>query len=102
MSFGGQLIGELILTIIVLLWARWSKLDLGLRSPLMSDAWAWTLLFIAWIVLEQVVSWLSPATADGAWFQEQQQLSQGEYILLNVLMGPIAEELLYRGALSRH
>jgi membrane protease YdiL (CAAX protease family) len=61
----------------------------------MKGVWAWSLLFIAWVVLERVV----PVATDPAWLQELEQLSLSEEVLLIVVFGPIQEELLFRGAL---
>jgi membrane protease YdiL (CAAX protease family) len=99
MSFAGQLIGELILTSFVLLWVRWAKLDIGLRTPVMAGVWRWSLLFIVWIVLEWVVLSLVPVEIDPAWLQERKQLSLAEDALLMVVIAPITEEILFRGAL---
>jgi membrane protease YdiL (CAAX protease family) len=98
-SFEAQLIGELILTVVVLLWARWSKLDLGLRAPVMNQVWPWALLYMAWIGAERIAASFSPVATDFAWLQELEQLSPVENILLTLVIGPITEELLYRGAL---
>lgn len=99
MSFTGELIGELILTTIVLFWARWANLDIGLRTPVMAGVWPWSLLFIVWIVLERVVLSLGLVATDPAWLQNLEQLSLAEDALLTVVIAPITEELLYRGAL---
>ena len=93
------MIEGLILTVIALLWARWSKFDLAFRAPLMKGAWPWSILFIAWIVCERAVLYLSPDGIDSAWLQKIEQLSLAQYVLLFVLIGPITEELLFRGAM---
>ena len=91
--------GDLLLVALVLVWAKWSKLDIGLRAPRIAGAWGWTLLFIAWISLERIVLSFSPSTPDLMWLEELEQLSLAQFILLLVVTGPVAEELFFRGAL---
>lgn len=99
MGFTARLLEVLILTAGVLLWARWSKLDLGLRAPAMKGVWPWVLLFTLWCVLEQAITEVRPLQDDSSWVQELERVSPLQLIVLIVVFGPIFEELLFRGAL---
>lgn len=60
----------------------------------------WSLLYLIWLAFEQAIgSVLSPVPAESEWQQEVEQLSLAEYLLLFVVISPIKEELLFRGAL---
>jgi uncharacterized protein len=83
---------------VALLWARWAKLDLGLRAPTMKGAWPWMLLFLAWIAAERMLTFLFPVEADPAWLDQMAGLSLFQSLLLLVVLAPICEELLFRGA----
>jgi CAAX protease family protein len=93
-----DLVEVLILSTGALLWARWAKLDLGLRPPAMKGVWAWSLLFVAWIIMEKVILSIGPVAAEPESLQEIERMSLVDIVLL-VVLGPIAEELLFRGAL---
>lgn len=99
MSFAGQLLGQLILATLALLWARLSKLDIGLRAARMKRAWGWSLLLVAWTVSERVFLSYGPIATDTAWLQELERLPLAQVILLVVVIGPVTEELVFRGAL---
>ena len=88
-----------IFSLGVLLWATWSKLDLGLRSPVFSEIWPWTALFIVWITIETIILWFHPLEADARWIDPLEQLSFVEQVVIIVLLGPLFEELLFRGAM---
>jgi len=98
-SFLASLAGPLIDIVLAVLWARWSKLDLGLRSPDMEGAWGWCLLYVGWFAAEHVVNtFYRPIAVDPAYLKELEQLSVPQDVLLSALLGPLAEELLFRGA----
>jgi membrane protease YdiL (CAAX protease family) len=93
------LIDFVIFTAIVLLWARWAKLDLGLRGPALTGAWPWILLYIAWFVIEWVIAANYPMDVDAEWLERMEQRSLFSIISLTVLLAPLWEELLLRGAM---
>ena len=99
MQFTARLTEVLILTALVLLWARRSNLDLGLRAPAMKGVWRWVLLFILWCAVEAVIVAFRPVEVDPEWLEELEQLSVLEEVVLTVLLGPALDELLFRGAL---
>ena len=88
-----------IQTAIVLLWARWSKLDLGLAAPDFREAEPWVLLFILWCTAEWALPIFLPTEVDPEWRRRMEQLSLGEILLVSVLLAPLFEELLFRGAM---
>jgi hypothetical protein len=57
------------------------------------------MLYAAWIIAERIALSLSPATEDIGWVRAVESLSPFQNILLMVVIGPLTEELLYRGAL---
>ncbi len=82
-----------------LLWAKWSKLDLGLRSPAMRGAWPWVGLFLLWTAAEQAVAASYGIETDLKWADELDRLSLPEDLMLFAVLGPVKEELLFRGAM---
>ena len=88
-----------VLTTIVLLWARWSKLDLGLAAPAYRQAEPWILVFILWGTAEWAFSIFRPADIDPDWRSPAEQLSLAEDLVVSVLLAPVFEELLFRGAM---
>ena len=88
-----------ILTAVVLLWAKLSKLDLGLRPPSFYGVWPWILLFIAWRLIELLIVTLQPIEADPEYVERRAQLSLLAYIVKGVVLAPIFEEILFRGAM---
>jgi membrane protease YdiL (CAAX protease family) len=99
MGFIAQLAEVLILITGTFLWARWSRLDLGLRAPNIRRVWLWTLFFIAWVLVEQLLIVLRPAGLQASAIPEVEKLTAAQYLLLMVVLTPIQEELLFRGAL---
>ena len=99
MSFTAQIIEVVVLAAAALLWAKWSKLDLGLRAPATTGVWPWTLFFIAWVLVEQLVLALRPAAIETDALRDLEHLSMAQYLLLMVVLVPLEEELLFRGAL---
>ena len=67
MGFTEWLAWDLVLTAIVLLWARWSNLDLGLRAPIFSGAWPWIVLYVAWYAAERTIFGVYPPDEDPDW-----------------------------------
>jgi membrane protease YdiL (CAAX protease family) len=98
-GFTGQSIEVLIVASGALLWTKWSNLDLGLRAPAMRAVWAWSLLFLAWIAIEQVIIAVRPPGMGSEWQGELERLPLAKYLLLLLLLAPVEEELLFRGAL---
>jgi len=88
-----------VITAVVLLWAKWAKLDLGLRVPALSGAWPWILLYIVWCGAEWVAARAHPIEADSQWVERVAQRSLLESILLFAMIAPLWEELLFRGAM---
>jgi membrane protease YdiL (CAAX protease family) len=84
---------------IALLWAKWSKLDLGLSAPAFRRAEPWVLLYILWSTAKWALQLFLPNEVDPEWLERIDELSLGEAIIVFVLLGPVAEELLLRGAM---
>jgi membrane protease YdiL (CAAX protease family) len=84
---------------IALLWARWSKLDLGLSAPAFRRAEPWVLFYILWSTARWALPLFLPNEVDSEWLKRMSQLSLGEAIIVIALLGPVAEELLLRGAM---
>lgn len=99
MNFTEELIASGILTAAVLTWANWANLDLGFRSPDLRRAWPWIAFFIAWIAAEQVVAGYYPVETDPDWQAALDQMPLGAYLAIAIVLGPIFEELLFRGAM---
>lgn len=88
-----------VFTAVALMWARWSKLDLGLRAPVLRKAWPWILLFMAWIAAEWAITASTRAIATEGYAEQMAQRSFPELLLSMVVLGPLWEELLFRGAM---
>ena len=99
MEFVSYFVAFTLLTALVLLWAAWSKLDLGLSAPAMRRAEPWVLVFILWCVAEWAIPIFRPVEVDPDWLTRMEQLSFVEDLIVSVLLAPVAEELLFRGAL---
>lgn len=99
MEFISYLVTFVILTAFVLLWAARSKLDLGLSAPAIGKAEPWILLFILWCVAEWAIPIFWPIEVDPDWLTRMEQLSLGEDLIVSVLLAPVFEELLFRGAM---
>lgn len=94
-----DLVDFAVFTAVALMWARWSNLDLGLRAPALTKAWPWTLLFMAWIGAEWAITAYTPAIATEGYAEEMAQRGLPELLLSMVVLGPLGEELLFRGAM---
>jgi membrane protease YdiL (CAAX protease family) len=88
-----------IVTAVALLWARWSKLDIGLSAPAFRTAEPWVLLFILWCTAQWAIAIFVPTEADGDWLAREEQLSFAEEMIAFVVLAPVSEELLFRGAM---
>jgi membrane protease YdiL (CAAX protease family) len=100
MNFTAELVLLAISAAATLLWARWSKLDLALRRPVLAGAWPWAALFVLWCAVETfVVAAIRPVEVDAEWLEEIEQLSGADYFLLTVVLDPLWEELFFRGAM---
>ena len=97
--FSFYLAQVVIFTAVALSWAGLAKLDVGLSAPDAKKAEPWVLLFILWIAIEWAIVSVLPVEVDPAWVEELEQLSLGEEYLLSIILGPISEELLFRGAM---
>lgn len=82
-------IEALIIMGVAFLWAKSSNLDIGLRAPALQDAWIWIALFIAYCAAGWVVTETDPISP----------LSLSQDIVISVILAPIAEEALFRGAM---
>lgn len=99
MEFIAWLAEDLVLTALVLLWAKRSALDLGLRAPRFRGAWPWVALYILWYAVEWVIFAFYPPQENPAWLDRLQQLPLLAELILVVVTGPVLEELLFRGAM---
>ncbi len=100
MEFTEWLASDLILTGIVLLWARWARLDLGLRSPIISAVWPWIVIYMVLYAAEWAIfAGVYPAGEDPDWVAWLRQLPLSERLILMVVTGPVLEEILFRGAM---
>ena len=100
MELVAELVTVAVLTAIVLAWADRSKLDLGLhRRPALIAAWPWAALYAAWIAAEWHLLGVYPVDVDPEFLEWIEQLSLIEEIALTVLVWPLFEELLLRGAM---
>jgi membrane protease YdiL (CAAX protease family) len=88
-----------ILTTIALLWATWSKLDLGFSMPAYRKAEPWVLLFMLWCTAEWAIAIFLPIEVDPDWLTRTEQLTFGQDLIVSVLLGPLSEELFFRGAM---
>lgn len=98
-EFVAHLADSAILATIALLWARWSRLDLGFSVPAFRKAEPWVLLFILWRTAEWAITIFIPIEADPEWLAWTEQLSLGEDLIVFVLLAPVAEEIFFRGAM---
>jgi len=98
-EFVSDLITLAIVTTPIMLWARWSKLDLGFRAPDLKAAEPWVLLYILWITAERAISIFLPFEADPEWLARMEQISLVESLFESVVLAPMVEELLFRGAM---
>ena len=99
MAFEAELTSFAIVAAATVAWAKWSKLDLGLRPPAVEGVWPWVGLFVLWCAAEEVVDIFYPVQVRAEWLEELGQLSLPEELVLAVLVGPLCEELLFRGAM---
>lgn len=99
MGFAEWLVSDLIVAAIVLLWARWAALDLGLRDPVVRGLWPWVALYVAWYAAEWVIFSFYPPEQTPEWLDELKQLPLLEQFILLVVTAPLIEELLFRGAM---
>lgn len=97
--FRSQLAEILILLTGTLLWAKWANLDLGLRAPSGKNVWVWVLLYVVWIAVEQISLTFWQTDINVSRPQETSRLSNAEYLVVVVALGPLQEEVLFRGAL---
>ena len=88
-----------VFTSIALLWARWARLDLGFRRPDYRAAEPWVLLFILLLTAEWALALVLPVYADPAWQAEFEELPLAQELFAVVLIGPVWEELFFRGAM---
>jgi membrane protease YdiL (CAAX protease family) len=87
-----------LLITAVLLWARWSNLDLALRPPLFKSAWPWIMLFVAWRAAEQIISLLGLGVV-GMEYPPEAATALFAHILKTGFFAPLFEEILFRGAM---
>ena len=88
-----------IFTTVALLWARLSKLDLGLTAPAWRRAEPWILLYVLWGIAEWAIAIFVPTGETPDLPTRMDQLSLAEDLIVSVLLLPVSEELLFRGAM---
>lgn len=88
-----------VFTSIALLWARWARLDLGFRRPAYRAAEPWALMFILWLTAEWALTLTLPFEVDPDWLAELEQFSLLDELIVVVVLAPVCEELLFRGAM---
>jgi membrane protease YdiL (CAAX protease family) len=98
-AFTAWLAEDLVLTAIVLWWAKRATLDLGLRAPALRGIWLWLALYILWYAAEWAIFALYPPEDDPEWLDRLQRLPLPAELVLTVVTGPLFEELLFRGAM---
>ena len=99
MDLAAYLADFAITSAIALLWARWSKLELGLSRPAFGAAEPWVLVYVLWSTAEWAAAIFFPIEMDPDWLSEMERLSLSEDLIVSVLLAPVAEELLFRGAM---
>jgi membrane protease YdiL (CAAX protease family) len=99
-SLTEALTADAIILAIVFFWAWRSRLDLGLRAPKFDrTVWEWSGLFILWCAAEWAVVAAHGVETDPEWIDLGLELTLAQALVLTVLVGPLTEELLFRGAL---
>ena len=88
-----------ILMTVALLWAKWSELDLAFSAPAFRKSEPWILLFILWCTALWALSSFLPIEVDPGSGERMDQLSLGEDLVVSVVLGPLSEELVFRGAM---
>jgi membrane protease YdiL (CAAX protease family) len=99
MEFALSVALELFIMAIVLLWAAWSRLDLGLCPPRLKGVWPWIALYVVASGAIWVLDVLLPAEVEPGPPGSMELLSMGEELVLACLLFPLFEELLFRGAM---
>lgn len=99
MEFVTELLGMSLLIAGTVSWAKWSNLDLGFRAPVLRDASHWILVFILWCAVEGAIQNVYPTEVNPAWLEWMEQQSPLEELAMGVILAPLFEELLFRGAL---
>lgn len=99
MEFVFYFLAFTFLTAVVLLWAAWSRLDLGLSAPAIGKAEPWVLIFILWCIGQWIIPIFWPIEVDAGYLSRMEQLSLGEDLVVSVFFAPAFEELLFRGAM---
>jgi membrane protease YdiL (CAAX protease family) len=83
----------------ILLWAKLARLDLGFRTPSFDGVWEWIGYFVLW----SAAGWGVTSAQDSGAVEDlpewMLQLTLAQAFVLFVLLGPLIEELLLRGAL---
>ena len=97
--FAAEIIFTGALTAGLLISAWCFELDLGLRMPTLSGVWPWIVLFILWCGLVTAVDAVRPRKIDEEALEWMRQHSFLQIIVLGVVVLPVFEELLFRGAL---
>lgn len=99
MSFTAWIIANLILLGALLLWAKYSRHDFGLKRPSISGSEPWLIAYLAW----STVNWfIIPAlsvdtiTEFSDYFGNMTKI---EFLIIAVFVAPIVEEILFRGAI---
>lgn len=93
------LVESAILVAAVLLWAKWSKLDLGLRRPALRGSWPWIAAYLIWAGAGWGIELLVLPNVDPEWLEWLESLSPLEDLVIVVVLTPIVEELMFRGAM---
>lgn len=95
-----QLVQILVLVAISLVWAKYSKLDLGFNKPRFSRNIA-AMILIYFTIL--IVEWVAFPLINQSEYEKSiilnADITVKEYFIIYVIFGPIQEEILFRGLL---
>lgn len=97
--FAAEIIFVGVLTAGVLIWAWAFKLDLGIKTPTTRGVWPWIVLFVLWCGVVTALDAVGLKKSDDAMLEWMREYSFLQIITSGVVVFPLFEELLFRGAL---
>lgn len=98
--FVSWLLNDLLFIAIAVVWAKGSKLDLGLRRPAFPrDVWPWITLYLIWLFAEWVHFAFWPSGDYSSDAEAIREMTLPGSLIVMVVTGPLFEELLFRGAM---